>query len=322
MILVVLLLVNSGLSQQSDALEAAAASDMFTDSVYENLTASFGHNYSDNETMCEVLLNKFSDSAAEFTHCANHFSRPIKMCRSCKDAFLDVRKYYGALEYSEQRGINCRDLLTGQDKVEVITETHAFIAGPEGLWAKAYCSECYTSPFNRSSDLTDDANTFFALFRSTQDCFMEHPNTSTNSHNKSVACYDCYNDYHALLDFYRDTYFSRGTDDYQQTGICMDILDSMNSTQRQWGSGYFKCGRTIRGSAPLISALLVVLTTPFLLYLGVRFGPGTRRARERVITQTTIQEIIAQAQESVEEEATRRSVGETENREQFIFSDT
>jgi len=317
---VVLLLVDSGVTQ-SDAQKAA--SDLGPDSVFqEAMSDSHGHN----DTMCEVLLNKFSDSAAKFTHCANHFSRPIRMCRACKDLFLDVEKYFGALEHSEQRGINCRDLLTGQDKVEVIQETHAFIAGPEGLWAKAYCSECYTSPFNRTSVLTEDAVTFFALFKTTQDCFTMYPNNSNNKNspqNKSEACYDCYNDYNDLLDFYRDTYFrSTITDDYQQTGICFDILDAMNSTQRQWGAGYFNCVRTIKGSAPLISALLVVLTTPFLFYLGVRFGPGTRRARERVITQTTFQESMAQAQESVEEEATRRSVGDTETRQEFILSDT
>ena len=310
---VVLLLVDSGVTQ-IDAQKAD--SDLIPEPVFQDVIR--------NDTMCEVLLNRFSDSAAKFTHCANHFSRPIRMCRACKNLFLDVEKYFGALEHSEESGINCRDLLTGQDKVEVIQETHAFIAGPEGLWAKAYCSECYTSPLNRTSVLTEDARTFFALFQTTQDCFAMYPNTSSNSsQNKSQACYDCYNDYNDLLDFYRDTYFrSTITDDYQQTGICFDILDAMNSTQRQWGAGFFKCGRTIKGSAPLISALLAVLTTPFLLYLGVRFGPGTRRARERVITQTTFQESMAQAQESVEEEATRRSVGDTETRQEFILSDT
>lgn len=314
LLFVVLLLVEGGVTQ-IDA-QKADSSDLIPEPVFQDVIR--------NDTMCEVLLNRFSDSAAQFTHCANHFSRPIRMCRACKNLFLDVEKYFGALEHSEESGINCRDLLTGQDKVEVIQETHAFIAGPEGLWAKAYCSECYTSPLNRTSVLTEDARTFFALFQTTQDCFAMYPNTSSNSsQNKSQACYDCYNDYNDLLDFYRDTYFrSTITDDYQQTGICFDILDAMNSTQRQWGAGFFKCGRTIKGSAPLISALLAVLTTPFLLYLGVRFGPGTRRARERVITQTTFQESMAQAQESVEEEATRRSVGETETRQEFILSDT
>ena len=314
LLFVMLLLVNNAVSQ-SDSPDDA--SDLFPDLVDQEVLSAL----SDNETMCEVLLKEFSESAAQFTLCANRFSRPIKMCRACKDIFLDVKKYFAAIEHSEQRGINCRDLLTGQDKVEVIQETHEFIAGKEGLWAKAYCSECYTSPFNRSSVLTNNAITFFALFKSAQDCFEMYPNASTNSQNKSQACFSCYNDYNDLLDFYRDTYFSEG-DDYQQTGICYDILDAMNSTQRQWGAGYFKCGRTIRGSAPLISALLAVLTTPFILYLGVRFGPGTRRARERVIAQNNIQEIIAQAQENVEEEAgTSRNVGERDNREEFIFSD-
>ena len=133
MTFVVIILVDRGVTQ-SDALEAD--SDLFPDSGDKGVLSPVNNNSTGNETMCEVLLNKFSDSAAQFTHCANHFSRPIKMCRACKDLFLDVNKYYGALEHSEENGINCRNLLTGQDKVEIITETHAFIAGKEGLWAR------------------------------------------------------------------------------------------------------------------------------------------------------------------------------------------
>ena len=129
MTFVVILLVDRVVTH-SDALEAD--SDLIPNSVLSPVS----NNGTGNETMCEVLLNKFSDSAAQFTHCANHFSRPIKMCRACKDLFLDVNKYYVALEHSEENGINCRNLLTGQDKVEIITETHAFIAGKEGLWAR------------------------------------------------------------------------------------------------------------------------------------------------------------------------------------------
>ena len=315
----VLLLLDSAVSQSDEDVK-----DLFPNSVYQEVISST-KDEGDNQTMCEVLLNKFSDSASEFTECANHFSRPIKMCRACKESSLDVEKFFSALEHSEQRGINCRDLLTGQDKVEVIQETHAFIAGKGGLWDKGYCSECYTKPLQRNSSLTENALTFFALFKSAQDCFETYPNNTNSYGNKSEACSSCYNDYNDLLDFYRETYFSKG-DDYQQTGICFDILDSMNSTQLQWGSGYYKCGRTIAGSVPLISSILVVITTPFILYLGVRFGPGATRARERVIRQNTIREIIQEAQEEVntsqEEQEEQGEQGEQGNREEFILSDS
>ena len=79
------------------------------------------------EDSCRVLLEKFSESSSQFTKCATQFARPIKMCRECKEDFLNVRKYYNALEHAEEEGIICKDILTSQDKAEIIKETYNFI---------------------------------------------------------------------------------------------------------------------------------------------------------------------------------------------------
>ena len=255
---------------------------------------------SKNETMCKLLLEKFSESSSNFTLCANQFARPIHMCRECKDDFINVRKYYNALLHSKQDDINCKDIMTSQDKVEVIQETYEFIAGRDGLWSRGHCSLCYTAPLTKDSLLTNDTLAYFALFRSVQDCFDSHPNNSMpNSTTKSEACSECAIDYYNLLKFYKDNFVGKSG---QVDGVCFDILDAMNSTQHWWGTGYYHCGRTIRGSAPLISAVVLVLGTLPTFYLMLRFAPGTRTARERVITQTTIEEIIARQQESAQEE--------------------
>ena len=56
------------------------------------------------------------------------------MCRKCVGHFLNVRTYYHALEHSETDGMNCKSILTSQDKVEIVKATYDYIAGKDGLW--------------------------------------------------------------------------------------------------------------------------------------------------------------------------------------------
>ena len=62
----------------------------------------------------------------------------------------------------------------------------------------------------------------------------------------------------------------------------------MNSTQQSWGSGKYNCGRKLKTSSPLITAVVIVLSSPVLLYLLVKYSPGTTTARERLVVQTNI----------------------------------
>ena len=149
------------------------------------------------EDKCQIILDRFSESSAKFTRCATQFSRPIKMCRECKEDFLDVRKYYSALEHAEEEGIICKDLLTSQDKVEIIKETFNFIISSDGLWAKAFCSSCYTSPFTDQSSLTNTTKTFFVLYQTVVDCFSHYPSPG-NGTDRSQACVECQDDYNDL----------------------------------------------------------------------------------------------------------------------------
>ena len=112
--------------------------------------------------------------------------------------------------------------------------TYDYIAGNSGLWSKAYCDNCYTSPLHHSSQLTETTTEFFALADTVLDCFGLHPNTSKLlGPDTSDACSACGADYRALNKFYRQRIFQ--THFPKQRGICFDILDTMNSTQRRWG---------------------------------------------------------------------------------------
>ena len=257
------------------------------------------------QDQCKVVLEKFSNSSSSFTRCATEYAKPIYMCRNCVHDFINVRTYYYALEHSQSEGINCKDLLTSQDKVEIIKATFDYIVSDTGLWAKGFCSSCYTSPLNHTSNMTKNTQTFFALYRTVSDCFEANPDNNRTDTRKSEACTECLTDYNKLLTFYKQNYL-RDQFPYLD-GICFDILDAMNTTQHKWGTGHYHCGRKLKGSFPLLVALLLVLLTPIAFYLFVRFGPGTRRAQERVITQRHISNIFTLAQEDATDGGDARS---------------
>lgn len=268
---------------------------------------------------CKVVLEKFSNSSSKFTKCATEYAKPIYMCRNCVHDFINVRTYYYALEHAQSEGINCKDLLTSQDKVEIIKATFEYIVAGTGLWAKGFCSSCYTSPLNHTSKLTENTMAFFALYRTVSDCFEANPDNNRTATKKSEACTQCAIDYNNLLTFYKQ-YFLRDQFPYLD-GICFDILDAMNSTQHKWGTGHYHCGRQLRGNLPLIGALLIVLMTPVAFYVLVRFGPGTRRAQERVLVQRHISNFISQAQEDNTDGAQNSSNDAQDNNSEEIYDE-
>jgi len=243
------------------------------------------------EDECKKLLEKFSSSSSDFIRCATHNAKPILMCRNCEKDFLAVRTNYLALEHSESQGINCKALFTSRDKVEIIKATYSYIGGPGGLWFKGHCDSCYTRPLSSNSTLTPITTRFFALARTVKDCFAAHPNSSLDTNRRSEACTQCRVDYLALNSFYREQVFSSFP---FLSGICFDIIDTMNMTQRQWGSDHYQCGRKLKGSFPLLIAVACVLITPGLFYFTSRYFNEPRW--ERTMVRGHITDRLAQAQ--------------------------
>jgi len=215
------------------------------------------------------------------------------MCRKCVTHFLNVRTYYHALEHSETDGMNCKSILTSQDKVEIVKATYAYIVGDHGLWSKGFCSSCFTKPLTHQSKLTEITNDFFALADSVLDCFDEHPNATSYALDifggeESLACTACRADYLALNHFYREKIFQAQFP--QLDGICFDILDMMNSTQRRWGREHYGCVRKMHGNAPLLLAIIFILLTPVAFYGGAwYFG---KAAGERAVTTSHMTDLL------------------------------
>jgi hypothetical protein len=190
--------------------------------------------------------------------------------------FVEVNSSFTALMESESEGIQCKDVLTSRDKVEIIKATFAYIAGPVGLWSRAACRSCFTSPLGPASHVTNITEKFFLLHGQVEECFAAHPNGS-DLLNESEACTECQADYTDLSTFFRESVFSDRFPTLE--GICFDILDTMNSTQRQWGSEHYHCGRPMHGSPPLITAIITVLLCPVAFYLLVWFSQRPPQVR-------------------------------------------
>jgi len=239
---------------------------------------------------CSQLLETFSESSSNFIRCANQYAQPIFMCRNCLNYYLTVVEIYDALRHSTEDEVSCKALLTSRDKVEIIKATFDYIAGKDGLWNRASCNSCYTKPVNHTSRLTETTLKFFDLFASTQACFSAHPNQSLTQ-NKSEACTECQGEYEALSDFYREKVFSQFP---LLSGICFDVLDAMNATQREWGSEHFQCGRRMGSNLPLLAAVACILLSPVVFYLTARFSQEA--AGERTVVQRNhITDLIASA---------------------------
>lgn len=244
--------------------------------------------------LCKEVLEKLSNSSSAFTQCVTKNAKPIFMCRNCVHDFINVKSYYSDLEHSQSNGINCKDLLTSQDKVDIIKTTVDHILADTGLWARGFCSYCYTSPLNHNSNLTENTKTFFELHKTVTDCFQIHPSNYRSESGESLACTDCAGEYKNLLHFYKKT-FIHGKGEFSYVDhICFDVLDTMNTTQQMWGTGHYHCGRKIQVNLTLIVAVVLVLSTPIVFYL---LACGCQeRAHERLVTQHHINEILTQAQ--------------------------
>ena len=181
--------------------------------------------------------------------CANQYAKPIFMCRKCVGHFLNVRTYYHALEHSETDGMNCKSILTSQDKVEIVKATYAYIVGENGLWSKGYCSSCYTKPLTHESKLTTTTNNFFALAEAVLDCFDEHPNASEplDVRESSSACTACRADYVALNHFYR----------------WQELIDNLTVTKETFQGG------DLSGAVPAGAVLYFSVLWMLIIYLGL-----------------------------------------------------
>ena len=223
---------------------------------------------------CWVLVERFSNSSSQFTMCATRNAKPIFLCRKCVSEFLSVRTAFRAIESNHMKGVNCKKLLDGKDRLQILTRTWASIGGKHGLWAKGFCDACYTQPLNKQSKLRKETADFLKLVAKVDVCFQRFPNAGNESH-PADACVSCRQSYNNLNKFYRENIPSYPYID----GVCVDALDTLNRTQKWWGTERYFCTRKIHNDNVVIVVTFFILFSPLVFYLMAGYFGHTAKLR-------------------------------------------
>ncbi|XP_057653096.1 osteopetrosis-associated transmembrane protein 1 [Diorhabda carinulata] len=162
---------------------------------------------------CTPLKEKFANSSAQFNLCAIRHSRPIRMCEKCHNEYLDVQNSYKNLSEVFDNGTSCLEKYINFDRLQIVSLLYQ---NNVNLWNNAKCEECYDKK-NGNMTIADE--------------FGEYFNNFINCVNKTKddLCSVCMKYYVQL-----DHYFRSVSDVNDKIGVCMDIVDVMNTTWTFW----------------------------------------------------------------------------------------
>lgn len=162
---------------------------------------------------CTPLKERFANSSAQFTLCAIRHSRPIRMCETCRSEYLDVQNSYKNLSEVFDNGTSCLDKYISVDRLQIVLVLYQ---NNVNLWNNAKCDECYDVK-NGNMTIADEFGQYFDKFI---DCVNK---------TKDDLCPTCMKYYVQL-----DHYFRSVSDINDKIGVCMDLVDVMNSTWTFW----------------------------------------------------------------------------------------
>ncbi|CAK1553765.1 unnamed protein product [Leptosia nina] len=210
---------------------------------------------------CFAILNSFSDSASNFTFCSLINARPIRFCENCVQHYVTFHDKFKELQTTVVNGTSCGSIFMSQDRLNVIQQYHDSMLS---VWTKGNCNDCFEWS-NKTATIRNSTTKFFKLFNATMDCIL----TNMDS-DKHIVCEKCMQIYVQLDEFYK----TLSKDKIGVDCVCMDIVDSMNTTRSIWSKTLNCCNlrRTPEVVFLLCTALIAFL--PILFYLTVRFcGP-------------------------------------------------
>ena len=90
--------------------------------------------------MCKLVLEKFSQTVSDYTSCVASFARPIELCLRCRDKYVSVGTAYNYMEDFSQDNYTCKEVLTKQDRLNVIGKMYESVIGTDSLWQLASCN--------------------------------------------------------------------------------------------------------------------------------------------------------------------------------------
>ncbi|XP_066991836.2 osteopetrosis-associated transmembrane protein 1 isoform X2 [Anabrus simplex] len=201
-------------------------------------------------------------------------ARPINLCESCVDQYLNViETHEKILKLEDEYGEACRKKLIDLDRLEIIEHGYGNVLN---LWESGHCSSCFTTN-NRTLVISTITVTFNNLHKKTNDCIQYFYNSANKSYDPAV-CTSCSEAYCKMNEFYDSLKDTEG-----DGKICIDIVDSMNTTRSKW-STTLNCGKKkLAPEVPLLLSLMIISLTPVGFYIAAKIFSS--KVESRVLRQ-------------------------------------
>ncbi|XP_035667403.1 osteopetrosis-associated transmembrane protein 1-like [Branchiostoma floridae] len=212
---------------------------------------------------CERLLRKLGESASRFTHCSILHARPLGLCSGCMYEYTDFMKVFEAIikEKDPTEGKSCEEVLLASDMTQIVVKTHQFI---QSLWEASTCEQCFDigPEVNGTLNYSLSNNTlhFQEMANKTLLCFAQHNNDTSNLPDVCKACKKPYDDLNNLYNSLKET-----------AKLCVDIVDSMNSTRYTW-SHRFKCLKQEQDTVAVAAIAVGLCILPVFFYIGSKIN--------------------------------------------------
>ncbi|XP_046393295.1 osteopetrosis-associated transmembrane protein 1 [Ischnura elegans] len=207
-------------------------------------------------TTCADIQTKFALAAQEFTYCSISNARPITFCEKCVASYLNVSMAHQEILKGKDNSINCRDQLINVDRLQIIETLNANI---EKLWSRGECNRCFEESANGSttSNLNNVTKTFQMMNSVVAKCIKDN-----QPKDKPDICVICRDSYEKLNEFYNELKISEKS----PSRICMDIVDSMNASRREWSED-LGCRDSPGTDVPVIVAASLMSVVPIVFYV-------------------------------------------------------
>ncbi|KAF7281440.1 hypothetical protein GWI33_004766 [Rhynchophorus ferrugineus] len=198
-----------------------------------------------NNDNCTSLKTIFADSSSEFIKCSVNYSRPIKFCEKCVTPYINFLESYDNMSKLLVNNTPCIDQFVNLDRLGII---ETIFYDNTNLWNRAKCNECFEI---KNDKLTPNISKETKLFN---DFYQKYNRCIHNVPEKNICKY-CLNNYTQLYNYY-----SSISNENEKIGVCMDMVDLMNTTWAYWGD---KCCKFRRHNEYvfILSMILVVIVT-------------------------------------------------------------
>ncbi|XP_028169692.1 osteopetrosis-associated transmembrane protein 1 [Ostrinia nubilalis] len=213
---------------------------------------------------CTTILKLLAHSASDFTLCSITNAKPITLCKNCITDYLAFSNTYHNLTTTIINGTSCGSLFISQDRFDVVLEFHDRITD---IWNKGHCDDCFDFSEGAAKP-SNNTMKFNKMFEDTINCI--NSNLDPTSNNTDEVCVQCMQSYLALDMFYK----TLSKDSIGVDTVCMDTVDSMNTTRSIWSKTLNCCKLRKTPEVIFLCCTAIISLLPLLYYVAVRYcGP-------------------------------------------------